>query len=425
MKRYRWVVLALMVALTFINYIDRAALSIVAPYIMKDFGLSPAEMGVLFSAFFMSYALFCFVGGYVSDFWGPKKTITIALLLWSVFAAAPAVAWSFVSLFVVRVIFGAGEGPVSSVTNKMINNWFPATERAKAKGITDTGMSLGAALAGPIVGLVAVEFGWRISFVTLMVLGLIWVVFWQKMVTDSPKDHPKVSPEELNEIESGKLTAASPTGEKVPLAYYIKQPIILATVVAFFATNYATYFFLTWFPSYLVMAHNLSIKNMAIVSVIPWLFGALGYSSGGFLSDYLVKRLGDLVKARKLVISICLAGAAVSIGMCGLVTTTTSAVLLMSFGIFFAYLATPSYWAIIQDSVAGNSVGRVGGFVHFLSNTAGIFAPSITGFTVQASGSFVGAFFLTGGLAITGAILVALFARPIPQFSAGRSQAQG
>lgn len=412
MTRYRWVVLALMVMLTFINYVDRASLSIVAPLIMKEFNLSPSEMGVLFSGFFVSYALFCFVGGYVSDIYGPKKTISIAIVLWSLFAAAPAIAWSFASLFIFRVIFGAGEGPVSSVTNKMINNWFPATERAKAKGITDTGMSLGAALAGPIVGLIAVAYGWRISFIILAAMGLVWTLFWRKMVTDLPKDHPKVSPEELKEIEEGKITS-SQTSEKLPLSYYIKQPIILTTVVAFFATNYATYFFLTWFPSYLVMAHNLSIKNMAIVSVIPWLFGALGYGLGGFISDYLVKKFGNLVLARKCVISVCLAGAAASIAFCGLVSTATAAVALMSFGIFFAYLATPSYWAIIQDSVNSNSVGRVGGFVHFLSNTAGIFAPSITGYTVQASGSFASAFFLTGGLAITGAILVALFARPI------------
>ena len=415
MKRYRWVVLGLMVMLTFINYIDRASLSIVAPMIMKEFTLSPSEMGVIFSGFFMSYALFCFVGGYVSDIYGPKKTISIAIVFWSLFAAAPAVAWGFVSLLIFRVIFGAGEGPVSSVTNKMINNWFPATERAKAKGITDTGMSLGAAVAGPIVGFIAIAYGWRISFVCLSVMGIAWSLLWHKMVTDLPKDHPKVSPEELKEIEVGKITE-SQFSEKLPLSYYIKQPIILVTVVAFFATNYATYFFLTWFPTYLVMAHNLTIKNMAIVSVIPWLFGALGYSLGGFISDYLVKKLGDLVLARKLVISVCLAGAAVSIACCGIVTTTAAAVTLMSFGIFFAYLATPSYWAIIQDTVKSNSVGRVGGFVHFLSNTAGIFAPSITGYTVQTSGSFSGAFFLTGGLAISGAILVALFAKPIRGF---------
>ena len=219
MKRYRWVILGLMILLTFINYVDRASLSIVAPYIMKEFDLSPAEMGILFSGFFASYALFCFVGGYVSDIWGPKKTITIFLLLWSVFAASPAIAWSFVSLLIFRVLFGAGEGPVSSVTNKMINNWFPATERAKAKGITDTGMSLGAALSGPIVGLIAIQFGWRVSFIILALMGFIWSIFWHKMVTDYPKDHPKVSSEELKEIEAGKVTSIQ-VSEKLPLSYY-------------------------------------------------------------------------------------------------------------------------------------------------------------------------------------------------------------
>jgi len=415
MKGYRLVVLAIMVAATFINYIDRASLSIAAPYIMKEFNFSPAEMGIVFSSFFLSYSVFCFVGGYLSDIYGPKKTIAFAMVAWSLFAGAPALAWGFSSLVVFRILFGAGEGPISSVSNKMINNWFPATERAKAKGITDTGMSIGAALAGPIVGLIAVQWGWRISFLVLTLLGFVWVIFWMKMVTDHPKDHAKVSAAELEEIEKGKVTVTQ-VADKLPLSYYIKQPIILSTIIAFFATNYATYFFLTWFPSYLVMARSLSIKDMAIVSVIPWLFGALGYGLGGYLSDHLVKRLGDLVKARKIVISVFLSCAAVSIGLCGLVDTTTAAVTLMSLGIFFAYLATASYWAIIQDTVKSDSVGRVGGFVHFLSNTAGIIAPSVTGFIVQATGMFTSAFLLTGGLAIIGAASVAIFAKPITPY---------
>lgn len=286
MKGYRLVVLALMVASTFINYIDRASLSIAAPYIMKEFSFSPAEMGIIFSSFFLSYALFCFVGGYLSDIYGPKKTIAFAMVAWSLFAGAPAIAGGFTSLIIFRILFGAGEGPISSVSNKMINNWFPATERAKAKGVTDTGMSMGAALAGPIVGLIAVQWGWRVSFLVLTLLGFVWVVFWLRMVTDYPKDHAKVSAAELEEIEKGKVTV-SQVADKLPLTYYVKQPIILSTIIAFFATNYATYFFLTWFPSYLVMARNLSIKDMAIVSVIPWLFGAWGTASAAIFPTIL------------------------------------------------------------------------------------------------------------------------------------------
>jgi ACS family hexuronate transporter-like MFS transporter len=414
---HRWKLLAIMACGSMINYIDRASLSIAAPYVMKEFRFSPAQMGIIFSSFFFSYAVFCFVGGYLSDIYGPKKTIAFAMVAWSLFAAGPAIAWGFISMIVFRVLFGAGEGPIGSVSNKMVNNWFPATERAKAKGISDSGMSIGAAVSGPIVGLIAIRFGWRVSFVVLAILGLLWTALWVKIATDLPRQHPGVSPGELDLIEKGQIISTG-VAAKQSLLYYLKQPIILSIIVVFFATNYITYFFLTWFPSYLVMAHNLSIKNMSIVSVIPWLLGAVGYITGGFISDHLVKRGHEPIFARKIVISVAIFGAAVAVALCGLTTSATPAVILMSLGIFCAYLATPCYWAIIQDSVKSNSVGRVGGFVHFLSNLAGIFAPSITGFIVQATGSFTSAFLLTGVLAAVGALTVASFARPIRDSSA-------
>ncbi len=412
MKRYRYVILAMLFSCTFINYIDRAALSIAAPYVMREFNFTPSQMGTIFSSFSIGYALFCFIGGYFSDIYGPKRTIAVAMILWSCFAGAPAIAWGFTSLFIFRVLFGMGEGPVSSVSNKMINNWFPASERAKAKGITDSGMALGAAVAGPVVGLVALQWGWRVSFFTLTAFGIVWTLLWWKVVADLPSHHPKVSLEEVKEIEEGKVTA-SKISSKRPFTFFVKQPVILVTILAFFACNYITYFFLSWFPSYLVMAHNLSIKDMSIVSIIPWIGGCLGFALGGFLSDSIYKRVGDLLFARKIVITVFLIAGAIAIALCGVVRSPMMAVTLMSFGIFFAYLTIPSYWAIIQDSVSGESVGSVGGFVHFLSNIAGIVAPSITGFIVEGTGSFNSAFFLAGGLATIGAIAVAIFAKPI------------
>jgi len=409
---YRWKILALMFFGSFINYIDRASLSIAAPFVMKEFSFSPAEMGVVFSSFFLSYALFCFVGGYLSDIFGPKKTIAIAMLAWSLFAAAPAIAWGLTSLIVFRVLFGASEGPFSASNNKMSFNWFPSTERAKAKGITDAGLPCGAAMAGPIIGLIAVQFGWRVSFVLLAVLGLLWTLFWLKMTSDLPRQHPKVTPEELTKIEKGQTMTANVAVVR-SFFFYIKQPIILATIVAFFAYNYLVYFFLTWFPSYLVMAQNLSIKSMSIVSVIPWLLGILGFATGGIVSDHLVIRGKNPIFARKIVIIIFLSGTAISVGACGLATSATTAVTLMSIGVFCANMTPPCYWATIQDSVQGTSVGKVGGFVHFLSNLAGIFAPSITGFIIQGTGHFTRAFFITGGLAIIGAVAIAIFAKPI------------
>lgn len=422
--RYRWKVLALMGCGSFINYVDRASLSIAAPFIVKEFNFTPAMMGTIFSAFFFCYAFFNFVGGYLSDIYGPRKTLAVAMIFWSLFAGAPALAWSFGSFIVFRILFGIGEGPQGSVSNKMVNNWFPATERAKAKGTSDCGFSLGAALAGPIVGLIALQWGWRISFLALTLLGLTWTIVWLASVTDLPSQHPRVSREELAEISSKKANA-SPLRTEHPVSYYIRQPIIISVAVAFFAFAYATYFFMTWFPSYLVMARHLSIKNMAIVSVIPWGLGASGYILGGTISDHLVKKSGDPIFARRIVIAVCLFGAAVSIALCGFATTATAAVALMSVGILCLHLANPCFWATIQDSVAPNRVGGVGGFVHCISNLAGIFAPSVTGLIVQHTHQFTSAFFVAGALAVAGSLTVACFARAIRETPLAQAAAAG
>lgn len=397
----------------FINYVDRAALSIAAPFISKEFHLNAAMLGMIFSSFFVGYAIFNFIGGYLADVYGPKKMFAVAMSSWSIFSGLTILSTGFASLFVFRVLFGMGEGPISSGTNKMINNWFPAKERARAVGISIAGMPLGAALTGPVVGFIAMKWGWRASFIVLTVVGLMWAVCWLKVATDLPRQNSSVSPTELSEIESGQVKASASDKTALPLGYFLKQPTILSTALAFFACNYITYFFLTWFPSYLVMAHNVSLKNMSIVTMIPWLIGFVGMAGGGFASDYIYQKIGNLMLSRKLVIVTCLIGSSVSVGFCGLTTSATAAVTLMSIGVFFMYATISSYWAIIQDTVRSENVGGVGGFVHFLSNIAGIVGPSATGFLVQTSGSFTSAFLLTAGLGLAGALAVAFFAKPI------------
>lgn len=414
MGNFRWKILAIMFLGAFINYIDRVALPVAAPFVMKDFNLTPGQLGIVFSSFFFTYPIFCFIGGYLSDIFGPKKTLGFAMIVWSLFAGAPAVALGFVSLIIFRIGFGAGEGPVGSVTNKMVSNWFPSSERARAKGISDSGMSLGAAISGPIVGFIAYNYGWKESFIALAILGIIWAILWWIVVEDTPRKHKKVSPEELAYIESGQSQAANvDTVSRIPFKFYIRQPLVLAVAVSFFAANYITYFFMNWFPSYLVIEHNLSIKEMSIVSVIPWLLAALGFIVGGTVSDKLVKKLKSPIYARKSVIIVGLIVIAVSISLCGFVSAAVTAVSLMSLGVFFVNFITPCFWAIIQDSIQSQSVGRVGGFVHFISNIAGVFAPSITGFIVEGTGHFTSAFLVAGGLSIIGAILVTLLAKPI------------
>jgi ACS family hexuronate transporter-like MFS transporter len=258
----------------------------------------------------------------------------------------------------------------------------------------------------------AIHWGWKTPFIVLMVLGLVWACFWFKMVSDHPRNNSNVSKEELREIEEGQITT-SVISAKVSLRYFLKQPTILGTAIAFFASNYILYFFLTWFPSYLVMAHGLSLKDMAIVSAIPWLVGFVRQVGGGFVSDFVYRKTGNLMFARKIVIVTSLIFAAIGVSFGGVAHSATSAVVLMSITIFFMYLTTANYWAIIQDTVRGENVGAVGGFVHLLSNLAGIIGPVATGFLVLYTNNFVIAFLLAGALAIIGALAVAFGVKPI------------
>jgi MFS family permease len=190
---------------------------------------------------------------------------------------------------------------------------------------------------------------------------------------------------------------------------------VLATAFAFFGYAYILYFFLSWFPSYLTTAQHLSIKNMGIVSAIPWLLGFAGLAGGGFVCDYVFRLTGNALFSRKLVLVTSLLIAAICVALAGVVTSVEAAVALMAVSVFFMYLTGSTYWAIILDTVERARIGGVSGFVHFIANCAGILAPMVTGFLVQWTGVFTSAFALAGAIAVLGAAGVAVFVKPIRQ----------
>ncbi|MDN4071846.1 MFS transporter [Fictibacillus terranigra] len=397
-----------------INYLDRSALSIAAPFIQDDLTLSATQMGLIFSSFSVGYAIFNFLGGMASDRYGAKLTLFVAMVVWSLFSGAIALAVGFVSLMVIRVLFGMGEGPLSATINKMVNNWFPPTQRASAIGVTNSGTPLGGAISGPIVGMIAVAFSWKVSFILIMIIGLVWAVCWFKFVKEKPA-------KPMGEAPAVKVDVAPQ--EKIPLTFYLKQKTVLFTAFAFFAYNYILFFFLTWFPSYLVKERGLSVESMSVITVIPWILGFIGLAAGGFVSDYVFKKAAKkgVLFSRKVVLVTCLLASAICIGVAGLVTTTVSAVILVALSVFFLYLTGAIYWAIVQDVVDQNNVGSVGGFMHFLANTAGIIGPALTGFIVDKTGTFSGAFLLAGGLAVFASLTVIRFVRPIISGTKDRS----
>ncbi len=404
---YRWRIAGLLFFAGMLNYLDRAALSVVAPLLKGELHIDDAQMGFIFSSFFIGYCALCFVGGWAADTYGPKRVFAWAAGTWSIFCGLTALITGYLQLLIFRVMFGMGEGPMGTTTNKAITNWFPREEAGRALGLTNCGQPLGAALAGPIVGLVALNFGWRISFVVIAVLGGLWLAAWLLMFRDSPEQHPRVGEAERELIRSSR---AEPVIEGVKegrsLASYLFSAPVLAVATAFFCFNYVLYFFLTWLPSYLMDFQHLDIKGMSIIGVIPWLGAAVGFLGGGTLTDLLGKKLGSVIRARKIMLVVGLGVAAGCVLLTTQVASLHMAVLCITVSSVFLFVTPQICWALIQDIVPKNRVGGTGGFVHLLANIAGILAPSLTGLIVQYGGGYNVAFAVAAGVCALGVLVV-------------------
>ncbi|MDU4126716.1 MFS transporter [Pantoea sp.] len=409
-KNLRWTLVLLLFLVYMINYLDRVALSLTVPLVEKDLAINAEQFGMIFGSFFFGYALFNFVGGLATDRFGPKIVLAVAVGAWSIFCDMTALATGFWSLLILRVLFGMAEGPICASANKAINGWFPKKQAATAMGLLSAGSPLGGAVAGPIIGYLALAYGWRPAFIIVCCIGLVWMTFWLFFAADNPAKSKRVSEEERLLIE--RLKAANPNDEADlsetahPFGYYLRQPIILVTAFAFFCYNYILFFFLSWFPAYLVQAHGLDIKSMSITTMIPWIVGFVGLALGGWISDKIFNITGKLLLSRKIVLVVSLLAAAICVALAGTIKEVVPAVMMMSVSIFFLYITGAIYWAIIQDVVHKSRVGSISGFIHLVGSLSGIIGPIVTGFIVQHTGKFDSAFVLAGAVAALGAFLV-------------------
>jgi ACS family hexuronate transporter-like MFS transporter len=414
--RLRWVILGATAMVLMLNYADRAALSVAGPHIIEELGLTDAQFGLLASAFFFGYVPFAFIGGWLSDRFGPRWIMGVAVAWWSLFTALTAAGVNFVALLVFRVLFGFGEGPQGSVGTKTMNNWFPQRQISTAMGFTQAATPLGGAIGTPlVVGLITVV-DWRFAFVVLGVAGLVCTVGWFAVVRDTPELHPWARQQDIDEHHE-RLAAPVDTepgaeDDVPPMRHYFKLPIILATSIAFFGYAWVLYTFLTWFPVYLTDARGVDFSGLAVSGTIPWVCGVIGLIAGGIVTDAIVKRNGKPVATRAGVIVVGLLVAAVGFVLAGIVHTTISAVMLMALVVFALYFTCAQYFAIVTDLVPSRRLGGVMGFVHSIANLAGILSPIVVGAIVDRTDNWALTFGISAGICAIGALALAVFSRP-------------
>jgi len=424
LSHLRWIVLGADSLLLALSYGDRAALGLAAPYVLKEFHFNAALWGLIVAAFSFGYAPFCFVGGYFSDRFGPRNIMATAVAWWSAFTAATAAGFSFVSFLVIRLLFGFGEGPQGSVTAKLVGSWFPQREVGLAVGISNGAMPLGGAIATPLITWLIVAHGgdWRLAFLVLGALGVAFTLLWYVVARDSPETHPWMSARELQAINSGALArrpALLTDQTAPPVAFYLRQPIVWCTAIAFFGFSWVLFTFIGWFPLYMVQAQHIDLKSIAVSAMIPWIVGTAGVLVGGIVGDALAKRTGKPAAVRKWMIVVCLLGVGIAFAPSAMVRSANGAVALMSICLFLMYLTNAQYWALLADVIPTSRLGGVGGFVHFVANIAGFIAPAATGAFVNATHDWTMGFVVGGAVVVASALSMACFGKlDIPRHEA-------
>ncbi|MGW0892504.1 MFS transporter [Saccharopolyspora sp. NPDC002578] len=403
----RFLVLALIFVITVVNYADRSSLSITGSSLQADLGFSTVQLGYIFSAFSWAYVIAQLPGGMLLDLFGARRVYAFSLVLWTLVTLAV----SFVGLittpvlvavtviFVLRLLLGAFESPAFPANARVATAWFPTAERGRATAIFNSAQYFATALFAPIMGWITHEFGWRWVFVMLGVLGFALAALWLRWM-DSPRNHPRVSPEEFEKIRSGggivdldapKGGGAAPVQERAPLNAATFRQIFAARALwgvylSQYAVNALTYFFITWFPVYLVQGRGLSLLEVGFVAALPAVCGFGGGLLGGFLSDGMLRRGYSLTAARKVpsVVGMLLA---TSIGLCNLTDSSVLIVALMTLAFFGKGIGALG-WAITTDIAPPQASSFVAATMNAFGNAAGIVTPIVIGYTVQATGSF-------------------------------------
>lgn len=397
MRKMRWVVIFLCFIAIAINYIDRANLAVAAPQIEKALGIGPAQMGLILSGFFWTYALMQIPFGWFVDRVGARVALPLAVGWWSLFTAATAGVTSVAGMFGCRLLLGVGEAGAYPSCVKLVSQWFKPGERAVATSIFDSGSRVGSALSIPLVALIIGTLGWEAAFIITGALGAVWIAGW--FVVYRAPAHGDMTGER-------DIVAPAPAtrGAGVTWGSLFRHRTLWGMMLGFFCLNFVIYFFITWFPSYLVQTHGFSLKSLGTLGMIPALLAIPGGWIGGLVSDALYRRGWSLTAARKT----CIVGGMLMSSTITLSAFTSNVYLMLAcFGISYASLAfaAASIWSLPADvAPAPRQVASIGGIQNFASNLAGIVITTFTGVMVSITkGSFTIPLVVAGGFCFLGA----------------------
>jgi sugar phosphate permease len=398
--KIRHLILFVLCLMYFIAYIDRVNISVAGPTMRKELGLTPTELGLIFSAFAYPYAVMQIVGGWMSDRFGPRLVLAVLSLLWAAATILTGVSWSIASLVVFRMLVGVGEGGAFPTATRAFAGWLPVRERGFAQGITHSFARLGGAVTPPIVLAIVAGYGWRASFYVLGAASLAWTAVWVASFRNTPDEHPWVTGAELAAIRAGGESTGAARGP-TPWRQIVSR-MWLVTVVDF-CYGWSLWVFLTWLPSYLSDARGFTLDQMALMTTLPLLAGVVGDTLGGVTSDAIFRRTGKLRLARRAMLVVGLGGAFAFILPAVVTGSALGAVCLLAAAFFFLELTNAVLWTLPLD-IAGQYAGTASGVMNTGFGVAGMISPVAFGVLIERTGHYELPFFISAGLLLVGAV---------------------
>lgn len=403
MTHVRWMIVLLLFIVTTINYADRATISIAGPAIAKELGITALQMGYIFSAWGWAYVVCQLPGGWLLDRFGTKRVYLLSLLFWSFFTFAQGgvvflhgIA-AVTVLFVLRFLLGVAESPSFPGNSRVVAAWFPAQERGTASSIFNAAQYFASVIFVPLMGWIITTFGWHHIFTFMGIVGFLMAWAWIHYIHD-PSDHPSINEAELQYIKDGggliNIDSAQKNNsdKKVegPQLGYIKQlfsnRLTVGVYIAQYCINALTFFFITWFPVYLVQDRGMTILKAGFVASLPAICGFLGGILGGIFSDFLLHRGKSLSVARKtpIVLGMFFAMSMFAANYTNNDMIVIAVMALSYFGKAFGALG----WAVNSDIAPKQIVGLSGGVMNMCGNLSSIVTPIVIGYMVHTYGNF-------------------------------------
>ena len=404
MTNVRWRIIALLLIATTINYIDRVNLSYAAPTLMKEFGIGPAGMGIVLSAFLWTYFLLQVPMGLALDKFGVRFVYGGAALLWGVATMLTATATGVVSLTAWRTLLGVGEAPLAPAGTKVIGFWAADHERGFASAMTVAGVPLGVFIGSPFIGWLLADFGWQTVFVGTGLIAVLWALGWIAYYRQ-PDQHKSANDAERAYLRQNSKREALPT--HATWGELLTNRNILGLSIGHAALLFNLYFLLTWLPTYLIEQHHLTALRTGLFGSIPWFFGLVGALVGGRMSDLLVRRGWPIMRARKAFL-----GLGMILGMASLMSlftvTLTATVACLSVALFGLLITNSVVWAANAEIAPTQQGAQVSAIQNCVGNAAGLVAPIMVGVLLQLTGSWMAPLTAAAVIALAGAAVYAL-----------------